>query len=41
MGTLSGEPLYTAYGFVVTERVDLGSDGVAIPAVHMEKPIAR
>lgn len=40
MGTMSGLPLYEAYGFAVTEHVDIGTD-VPIPAVRMEKAIVR
>jgi GNAT superfamily N-acetyltransferase len=39
--TLSGLPLYLAYGFEPTEEFDVTMpDGVRIPCVAMEKPIA-
>ena len=39
MSTLSGEPLYTAYGFRPLERLT-DSTGVApVPMVRMEKPV--
>jgi GNAT superfamily N-acetyltransferase len=37
--TLSGEPLYTAYGFRPLERADLPGGSVPVPAVRMEKPV--
>jgi GNAT superfamily N-acetyltransferase len=37
MSTLSGEPLYTAYGFRPTERVEDATGGAAVPLVRMEK----
>jgi GNAT superfamily N-acetyltransferase len=43
MATLSGEPLYTAYGFRPLERVadaTGGSGAAPVPCVRMEKPIA-
>jgi GNAT superfamily N-acetyltransferase len=39
MGTMSGEPLYTSYGFVPIERVTDHRGGVAVPLVKMVKPI--
>ncbi|HXH80657.1 GNAT family N-acetyltransferase [Nocardioides sp.] len=39
MGTMSGEPLYTAYGFVPIERVTDDRGGVSVPLVRMAKPI--
>lgn len=39
--TLAGFPLYRAYGFEPLEEVTIDSDGVAIPCVHMVKPIGR
>jgi len=39
MGTLSGEPLYTKYGFVPIERLTDDRGGVAVPLVMMAKPI--
>lgn len=41
VGTLSGEPLYTAYGFVPLERLDASVSDVPVPCVRMEKPIRR
>ena len=39
--TLSGLPLYVAYGFETIEEFDVTMpDGVTIPCVAMEKPIA-
>jgi GNAT superfamily N-acetyltransferase len=39
MSTLSGEPLYTAYGFRPMERLEDATGGAAVPLVRMEKPI--
>lgn len=39
MSTLSGEPLYTAYGFRPLERLEDATGGVAVPLVRMEKPV--
>jgi GNAT superfamily N-acetyltransferase len=39
MSTLSGEPLYTAYGFRPLERVVDATGGVPVPLVRMEKPV--
>jgi GNAT superfamily N-acetyltransferase len=39
MSTLSGEPLYTAYGFKPRERLEDATGGAAVPLVRMEKPI--
>jgi len=39
MGTMSGEPLYTTYGFVPIERLTDDRGGVAVPLVKMAKPI--
>ncbi len=39
MSTLSGEPLYTAYGFRPTERLLDSTGGAAVPLVRMEKPV--
>jgi GNAT superfamily N-acetyltransferase len=41
MGTLSGQPLYTKYGFVPQEHVDDDRGGAAVPLVRMEKPVDR
>jgi GNAT superfamily N-acetyltransferase len=40
VGTLSGEPLYTAYGFTAVERIDASASDVPVPAVRMEKPVS-
>lgn len=39
MATLSGEPLYKAYGFRPLERVEDATGGVPVPLIKMEKPI--
>ncbi len=39
MSTLSGEPLYTAYGFRPLERLEDATGGAPVPIVRMEKPI--
>jgi GNAT superfamily N-acetyltransferase len=39
MGTMSGQPLYTKYGFVPVENVEDDRGGEAVPLVKMEKPI--
>lgn len=39
MGTMSGQPLYTKYGFVPVEHVEDDRGGAAVPLVKMEKPI--
>jgi GNAT superfamily N-acetyltransferase len=42
MSTMSGEPLYTAYGFRPVERVADATGGSAaapVPCVRMEKPV--
>jgi GNAT superfamily N-acetyltransferase len=39
MSTLSGEPLYTAYGFRPLERVEDSTGGAPVPLVRMEKPV--
>ena len=39
MSTLSGEPLYAAYGFHPLERVEDATGGAAVPLVRMEKPV--
>jgi GNAT superfamily N-acetyltransferase len=39
MSTLSGEPLYTAFGFQPLERVEDATGGAAVPLVRMEKPV--
>lgn len=39
MSTLSGEPLYTAYGFRALERLEDSTGGAAVPIVRMTKPV--
>ena len=39
MSTLSGEPLYTAYGFRPLERLEDSTGGAAVRLVRMEKPV--
>jgi GNAT superfamily N-acetyltransferase len=39
MSTLSGEPLYTAYGFEPLERVVDSTGGAPVPIVRMQKPV--
>ena len=39
MSTLSGEPLYTAYGFRPLQRLEDSTGGAAVPLVRMEKPV--
>ncbi|XVV17123.1 GNAT family N-acetyltransferase [Actinoplanes sp. CA-131856] len=39
MGTLSGQPLYEAYGFAVVERVEDARGGAPVPLVRMRKTI--
>lgn len=42
MATAAGEPLYTACGYRVIERVEpLSGDGVAVPGAVMRKDLAR
>ena len=41
MSTLSGEPLYTAYGFRPLERLLDDTGGAPVPITRMEKAIAR
>ena len=40
MGTMSGQPLYAAYGFVVVEDVVDDRGGVPVPLVKMRKPVS-
>lgn len=41
MSTLAGEPLYRAAGYLPIEPVDSAPiDGVTVPLVRMQKPIA-
>jgi GNAT superfamily N-acetyltransferase len=39
MSTLSGEPLYTAYGFRQLERLDDSTGGASVPLIRMEKAV--
>ena len=39
MSTLSGEPLYTSYGFRALERLEDATGGAPVPIVRMEKPV--
>ena len=39
MSTMSGQPLYTQYGFVPVEHVEDERGGEAVPLVRMEKPV--
>jgi GNAT superfamily N-acetyltransferase len=39
MGTMSGQPLYTAYGFVPIEDVQDDRGGAPVPLVKMEKQV--
>ncbi len=39
MSTLSGEPLYRAYGFEPLERLEDATGGTSVPLVRMEKPV--
>ncbi|MEU0314238.1 GNAT family N-acetyltransferase [Nocardioides sp. NPDC006273] len=39
MGTLSGEPLYSAYGFESVERITDDRGGAPVPLVRMRKSI--
>jgi GNAT superfamily N-acetyltransferase len=38
-GTLSGEPLYRAYGFVEVSRTSDDTGAAPVPIVMMERPI--
>jgi GNAT superfamily N-acetyltransferase len=39
MSTLSGEPLYSAYGFRPFDRLEDATGGAAVPLVRMEKAV--
>jgi GNAT superfamily N-acetyltransferase len=39
MSTLSGEPLYTAYGLRPLERIADATGGAPVPLVRMEKAV--
>ena len=41
MGTMSGQPLYSAYGFVPVEHIEDDRGGAPVPLVKMEKQIDR
>jgi len=41
VGTLAGEPLYAAYGFVPVERLNVSVTDVPVPCVRMAKPVTR
>jgi GNAT superfamily N-acetyltransferase len=41
MGTMSGQPLYTAWGFVAVEHVEDASGGAPVPLVKMEKLVGE
>jgi GNAT superfamily N-acetyltransferase len=41
MSTLSGEPLYTAYGFRPLARLEDSTGGAPVPLVRMQKPVDR
>ena len=40
MGTLSGQPLYEVYGFVVVEELVDDRGGAPVPLVRMRKPVS-
>jgi len=40
MATLAGEPLYRTCGYTAIEPVTAETDGVAVPLIRMEKPLA-
>jgi GNAT superfamily N-acetyltransferase len=40
MGTMSGQPLYLAYGFVPVEEVLDDRGGAPVPLVRMRKPVS-
>jgi GNAT superfamily N-acetyltransferase len=39
MGTMSGQPLYAAYGFVAVEHIADDRGGAPVPLIKMGKPI--
>lgn len=39
MSTLSGEPLYSAYGFQQLERLEDSTGGAPVPLIRMEKAV--
>ena len=41
MGTMSGQPLYSAYGFVPVEHLEDDRAGAPVPLVKMEKQVDR
>jgi GNAT superfamily N-acetyltransferase len=41
VGTVAGEPLFTAFGFTVVERVDVPtSKGITVPCARMRKEVS-
>ena len=40
MGTMSGQPLYEVYGFVVVEELVDDRGGAPVPLVRMRKPVS-
>jgi GNAT superfamily N-acetyltransferase len=40
VATVAGEPLYSAYGFAVVERIAVPTSTVTVPCARMAKPIA-
>jgi len=40
VATVAGEPLYSAYGFSVIERIAVPTSTVSVPCARMAKPIA-
>jgi GNAT superfamily N-acetyltransferase len=40
VATVAGEPLYSAYGFSVIERIAVATSTVSVPCARMAKPIA-
>jgi GNAT superfamily N-acetyltransferase len=42
VATVAGEPLYTAYGFSIVERIEVPtSRGVTVPCARMAMPVSR
>lgn len=40
--TIAGEPLYSAYGFAVVERIEVPtSKGITVPCARMTRPISK
>ena len=40
VATVAGEPLYSAYGFIVLERITVPTSTVTVPCARMAKPMA-